>query len=98
MARQLKCWNGNGWGRSDYDETGSPISTPIEKYTDHLFVCAHSKAEAVRLVNSVSPHRINTNEINNYWHECWGNQMKDIEPEVGVWAVQSYNDKPIRMV
>ncbi len=97
MAKTLKIWNGVGWGRSDYDKNGNCLPTPIERYCEHVFVCAYSKAEAVRIFNAVGGDRISISEINNYWSDCWGDSMDGIEPEVGVWGQQSYNDKPVRL-
>jgi len=100
MAKTLKIWNGRGWGRPryDYENDNQRLPTPIEEYCDHAFICAHSKAEAVRIFNEVSRGYITVNEVNNYWSaNCWGNPMKGIEPELGVWGIQNYGDKPVRL-
>ena len=97
MARKLKIWNGGGWGSPNYGENGKILPTPLEEYVNHLYVCAHSKAEVVMMVNQAGGF-ITVNEVNNYWNEgCWGNQMEGIEPELGVWASQNYNDKPVKI-
>ena len=96
-SKKLKVWNGRGWGRSRYNKKGEKIRTPLEEWCEHIHVCAHSKAEAVRIVNEVSRALITVNEINVYWSNCWGNSMDGIEPEVGVWGQQHLTDKPIRL-
>ena len=73
MPRKLQIWNGRG----DYADLDG-----------HIFVCATTKAEAVRLVNKAgySAGRFNLRELNTYFHEgCWGCDMNGITPEPGVW-------------
>ena len=100
MSKQLKLFNGKGWGHRQYDSKGNQIydETGI-KFCDHAYICAHSVAEAVRIVNEATGKKImSMYEINVYWNkECWGNSMDGIEPEVGVWTQQFYNDKPKRI-
>jgi len=99
MPKTLKIWNGRGWGRPRYDPENIHQRLPVsyEEYCDHIFVCAHSKAEAVKIVNEVGGC-VSTHEIDIYWSKnCWGNQMKGIEPELGVWGIQNYGDKPVRL-
>jgi len=98
MAKKLKIWNGKGWGRTRYDKDGEKLPTPIEDYCEHVYVCAYSKTEAVRIYNEVSRGSITVSEVNNYWSaDCWGNQMEGIEPELGVWGTQGFYDKPVRL-
>ena len=99
MAKTLKIWNGRGWGRPRYDpkDIHQRLHVPYEEYCDHIFVCAHSKAEAVRIVNEVGGY-VSVHEIDVYWSKnCWGKIMKGIEPELGVWGIQNYGDKPVRL-
>jgi hypothetical protein len=98
--KKLKIWNGRGWGVARYDKNGNHIIDPTGKeYCDHVFVCAHSVVEVVRIVNEVAGYNvINAHEVNVYWHkDCWGNTMNGIEPELGVWTIQHYSDKPKRV-
>lgn len=98
--KKLKIWNGRGWGTTRYDTNGQRMFDPTGRiWCDHIYVCAHSIAEAVKIVNeaagytAVSPH-----EVNVYWNKnCWGNPMRDITPEVGVWTQQHHCDKPKRV-
>ena len=98
MPRNLKIWNGSGWGRCKYGQNNERLSTPIEEWAERIYVCAHSKKEAAEIYNSVGKGHINPYYISIYWSEgCWGTAMKGIEPnEVGLWAQQHY-DKPIRL-
>jgi hypothetical protein len=97
MAKKLKIWNGRGWGRSNYGRDGDKLPTSFYQFADHIYVCAHSKAEAIRMVNDCGTGHISISEVNNYWSSCWGTSMKDIEPELGIWATQKGNDKPVKI-
>jgi len=76
----------------------------------HLYVCAHSRAEAIRIVNAAyrcirglklrdDVNIITVNEARDYWVEgCWGNAMEGITPELGVWhSKDEYPEKPVRI-
>jgi len=70
MKNELKIWNGRGFGGRRYDEDGQYIPDPTgKKYCDHLYVCAKSRAHAVRLVNEISGRNISSSEAKNYWSE-----------------------------
>ena len=99
MPRKLKLWNGRGWGRAHYDDDGNKIPQSYKYWCDHVYVCAHSVAEAIRIVNeAVGWDVITRNEVNVYWsHGCWGNTMDGIEPELGVWGTQGPNQAPVRL-
>jgi hypothetical protein len=75
MPRELKIFNGRGdYGYNDLD--------------GHLYVCATSKAEAVRLLIKAGYTRMTIGEFNTYWHKnAWGRAMDGITPEIGVWFV-----------
>ena len=98
--KELKIWNDSGWGTRIYDENKKLVLDPTGKrYCDHFYVCAESMAHALRLVNEVSGKHYTINNAKNYWSKgCWGNQMDGITPEVGVWTVQGYNDKPKKVI
>lgn len=99
MAKKLKIWNGRGWGGYRYDKDGNKMYDPTGiKHCDHAYVCAHSQAEAVRIINEArGGWGMTVSELRNYWSDCWGNSMEGIEPELGVWTTQKYNDKPKRI-
>jgi len=67
----------------------------------HMYICAYSKADAVRLYNEArgSEGRGVLSEINNYFRiGQWGFPMDGITPKRGVWVSKGLNDKPVRMV
>jgi len=98
--KKLKLYNGRGWGNRIYDENRNFVPDPTGiKFCDHTCVCAFSRSHAVRLINQAVGYNVSSSsELKNYWSECWGDQMKGIEPEIGVWTVQGYNDKPKRIL
>lgn len=77
---ELKIWNGRGWGMRNTPE-----------YVEHCYVAAHSRADAVRLINELDPRAMMTDrEIKEYFAEgCWGNVMDGITPERGVWVTRT---------
>lgn len=110
MPKTLKIWNGRGWGSRSYDKDGNKVLDETgREYCDHVFVCAHSVAELIKIcgeaINSEREYFYNPltrNEINTYWSKnCWGNSMKDVcdedNPEVGVWTQQGHDDTPKRI-
>jgi hypothetical protein len=70
----------------------------------HLYVCAESKAEAVRLLLQAGHRFMTLREFNMYWSNGhWGRAMDGITPEKGVWFVpqeKEHDDKfkPIRLL
>jgi hypothetical protein len=73
-AKPLKLFNGR-WGRGG---------------ADHIYVAAHSQADAIRVVNELyGEGRLSTSEIKNYWSKgAWGTNMEGITPERGAWVVK----------
>jgi len=100
--KKLKIWNGRGWGHRQYGKDNRIIPDPIGiKYCDHAYVCAYSRAHAVRLINqAVGYDVVSDNELKTYWNEgCWGDRMDGITQEVGVWTAQEvWGDKPKRIL
>jgi len=92
MTKKLKIWNGRGYGRGFYD-TPRDHASPFYCFpssVEHIFVCANSRAHAARLmVEHLDFYRTNNalSELKNYFNEgSWGNRMKGITEEVGVWV------------
>ena len=87
QVKQLKLWNGR-W----YPYRGQTV-----------YVAAYSRADAVRLINTVAEgRRVSDSEIKTYWSGgtatcCWGDAMKGITPERGVWLVRKRGDAPERL-
>ena len=90
MARKLKIWNGRGHGKN-YQK-------------GHIYVAAYTQKQAAELVSKACfgedcPNHISTNEIREYYSDCWSNPMKGIEPtEPCVYASKKYGDKPERII
>jgi hypothetical protein len=86
MAKKLKLWNGRGHG----------------KYTrGHISVAAYSQKQAAELISIACygpeyPNNIRVNEIREYYSDCWGNVMSNIEPtEPCVYIKEeAFSDKP----
>lgn len=87
--KPLKLWNGRAHGQ--WMRGG------------HFFVCAHSKAEACRLLavgtNLPESHASRfRSEINDYYSEgLWGDDMECVTPEVGLWVIPKHGEKPIKL-
>lgn len=62
----------------------------------HAYVAAYSQADAVALINSVTNNQFTLHEIQKYWSPCWGNPMKGVTPERGLW-VETDNRVPVRV-
>jgi hypothetical protein len=62
----------------------------------HLYIAAYSQKDAVGVVAEVFPTaRFTLHEIQTYFSPCWGNSMKGVTPERGVW-VQTDDGVPER--
>ena len=100
--KKLKIWNGRGWGGRLYDDKGNFVPDPTGvSRCEHAYVCAYSRAHAVRLINEASgQNAVNDNELKVYWSEgCWGKAMDGITPEIGVWTTQEiWSEKPKRIL
>lgn len=80
MPRKLIIANGRGdYGRNSTDRFPNG-------FDGHLYVCAYSKADAVRLLKEAGYETMSLGEFNTYWSKgCWGNPMDGIAQERGVW-------------
>lgn len=92
--KPLKIWNGRAHGQQ-WDR-------------GHFYVCAKSRRAAARLLCLASHPSLTPDardigqmdrELRDYYSpDCWGNTMKGITPEVGVWATRHFTDKPTKIV
>ena len=85
----------NGRGHEYVDKSGNRVQT------EHVYICAWSKADAVRVMHEAGFNRFTSAELNSYYsHGCWGLRMDGITPERGVWAVpfRQYMAKPVRIL
>jgi len=105
MAKQLKLWNVRGWGRPCYEAGPDRGLYLYPEAASHIYLCAHSRAHAARLMAEHLPKRSGfrdrvgeaCNELKNYASEgCWGKYMEDagIEPEVGIWVSVGHHGQP----
>ena len=86
MARKLQVWNGRGIG-VDHKYNGMSA-----------YICAHSRADAVRLLEELGFSSFGMDrEIKIYFSPCWGHSMSDITPERGLWICKDYNSEPQRI-
>jgi hypothetical protein len=82
-------------GRGDYGYKG---------LDGRLFVCAASKADAVRLLVQAGHERMNAREFNEYWSKgCWGVSMEGVARERGVWFTPEGKERdskfrPVRLL
>jgi len=99
--KPLKIFNGRGWGGRRYDKDRNHIPDPTGKeYCDHFYVCAKSRTHAIEIVNQAAGRIVaSQHEAKVYWHAgCWGDTMKGIAQEIGVWTTQRDSDKPKRIL
>jgi len=89
VTKQLKIWNGRGYGRGFYD---TPIQREYHCFplsVEHIYVCAHSQAHAARIMSEHLDYNESNalSELKVYFNKgAWGNSMKGITEEVGVWV------------
>ena len=90
MAKQLKIWNGRGHGNT-YGR-------------GHIYVAAYSRKQAAELVSRACfgdehPDLVSTNEIKNYYSDCWGTPMNGIvATEPCVYATKEHFGIPGRKI
>ena len=84
MSRKLRLFNGRGHG----------------KYMGyHFYRAAYSVADAERVMQEALGFGQWKNEINVYYsQDCWGDYMKGVTPERGLWACAEPGGTPFRVV
>lgn len=97
--KKLKIWNGCGSCIQGFIKTKYNISGRVDF---HLYVAAYSKADCIALFDELTDgkHMLNNSVINKYWSaDCWGNIMKDIPIERGIWFTEGLcKGNPIRLI
>jgi hypothetical protein len=69
--------------------------------TEHVYICAWSKADAVRVMHEAGFERFTLSELNVYYAKgCWGDAMEGVKHERGVWATPHRRgmEKPYRIL
>jgi hypothetical protein len=86
--KQLKIWNGRPYG----------VLPSSQWKGTHIYVAAYSVADVQRLCGELGLHIPSRNEITEYWSKnCWGDSMKGIPVERGVWMTEGYGSMPKRL-
>jgi len=75
LARNLKIWNGGGYGCR-----AQGCAEP-----DHAYVCAYSREDARRIIEEYTGWKPPVSLLRDYWAPCWGRAMDGIEQERGLW-------------
>jgi hypothetical protein len=57
----------------------------------HIYVGATSVRQALELIKKAGFGYMGASHIKNYFSPMWGNDMKGIEPEIGVWGKDDEN-------
>jgi hypothetical protein len=83
----------NGRGHEHRDEKGE------WHRTEHVYIGAESKADAVRVMHEHGFVRFTLHELNCYFANCWGRPMDGVCPERGVWITRHrhYTETPRRL-
>lgn len=62
------------------------------------FVCASSRADAQRIIESYSGKLPSDRHFVNHWRQYWPSPMKDIVPERGLWISFDLRDDPVKVI
>ena len=65
----------------------------------HISVGATSVRQALELIEEAGFSHMGAHHFKDYYSPCWGNDMKGIEPAVGVWGKPDDNrhlDDPMK--
>jgi hypothetical protein len=95
----LKLWNGREPHSHILGDAGQHLGLN-DRDNLHLFVCATSRAAAIRMLAECRGGDIWGIEgrLRKYWHEgAWGDAMSGIEPEPGVWYTHKNTKAPVRI-
>ena len=90
---KLKIWNGRSIGCWKH---GAPEWAGARRsYDGHVYACAYSLADLLRMVNDEYGARLSASEVRNYWSSnCWGDRMKGITPHRGLWRTIDHSNEP----
>lgn len=94
MASKLKFWNGDG---SFMRNNNLPFWRSIRKKANiHASVAAPNRKEARRLITAFCGRDPGNDRMRDMWFEWWGDDMKNVTPEQGLWI--DYGKGPIKVV
>lgn len=94
VGRRLQMWNGRGNTLRNSDDS-IWAGVRLNAYSC-AYVAAYSRADARRVIAEYLGRDIGDAEIRDYWHPCWGNDMRDVVPERGLWL--DVGKGPVRVV
>jgi len=57
----------------------------------HLCVGATSVRQALELIEQAGFGHMGAHHFKDYYSPCWGNNMQDVEPTIGVWGYLDNN-------
>jgi hypothetical protein len=74
---KVKIWNG--------------IATKFGGKPWHVSIGATSVRQALELMREAGFYHMGAHHFKNFFHSTWGNDMKGVEPEIGVWGKPNEN-------
>ena len=88
VNKKLKFWNGR-----------SICILPFGAGTNwHVYVAAFSVDDLLVLAEELKLEIPTKYEVNTYFSRCWGDSMKRVVPERGIWVCHTLSrDKPVRV-
>ena len=96
----LKLWNGDASFMRMSVSPKSKLWKDVKfNGTVRGYVAAYSRADARRVIAEYTGSEPSDSYIRDYW-SCghWGNSMKGIEVERGLWLQFGFNGYPVRVV
>lgn len=95
MPRELKVWNGRGWCCHNPKD---PRWKDVRPDTVSAFICAFSRADARRVIAEYTGILPGDAELRDYFSEVWGNPMKGVRHERGLWLQFGRHTAPVRVL
>lgn len=87
MARELKLWNGRGYGLLPTQQCARR----------HLCIAAYGVRDARELCLEIFGSAPSKHEIKTYWSPVWGNVMDAVKAERGVWIADDVTRRVVRV-
>jgi hypothetical protein len=94
-TRKLLVWAGRAnHVRSSNDPTWEDVAPEKSR----VYICAHSRSDAQRLIAEYTGAPAFPNEVRNFFSEEWDYKMKSVERERGIWADFNHKDRDSKAV
>jgi hypothetical protein len=81
--KMLKVWNGYDLCCRNHRDPRYKHTQPYQ--TRAAAVAAHSRADALRVIEEYTGRKPSVSYFRDFWSPCWGNKMDGITPERGLW-------------